>query len=196
MKKLIALAAFIFYICGITISAQNITVKNPFWRYSNTHELTICKLNLQPNQATLSFKVFILHKWKMMSSLHLEAEGKNYAYRGGSLYKMKDGKYTETTFTPDSLNMGIILKDDIVNPDSLVLRFDPLPPNVHSIDFIEGKDEPAKNTIAWKILGIKTDSGPYPCSLKPQKENSKSILPPLYTKIRQIYFHGSYTWLF
>jgi thiol-disulfide isomerase/thioredoxin len=188
MKKLIALAVFIFYICGMTISAQNITVKNPFWRYSNTHDLITWELNLQPNQTILSFKVVILNKWKMMPSLHLEAEGKNYAYRGGSLYRMKDGKYTETTFTPDSLNMGIILKDDIVNPDSLVLRFDPLPPNVHSIDFIEGKDEPAKNTIAWKILGIKTDSGPYPCSLKPQKENSKSILPPYTPKFGKSIF--------
>jgi thiol-disulfide isomerase/thioredoxin len=188
MKKLIVLAVFISYICGMTISAQNITVKNPFWRYSNTYELTICKLNLQPNQTTLSFKVATINNWKMMPSLHLEVEGKNYAYRGGSLYRMKDGKYTETTFTPDSLNIGEILKDDIINPDSLVLRFDPLPPNVHSIDFIEGKDEPTKNTIAWKILGIKTDNSPYPCSLKPQKENSKAILPPYTPKFGKSIF--------
>lgn len=116
--------------------------------------------------------------WSLVSTVHLRANGKDYAYRYGKLVDKKEGQITEFPLSLDStyITPYTLIGEKVVRErDSLVLSFDKIPAETQTFDFLEGNDYQA-----WKTIGIKMDGQPYPSSL-PKSEKVPDIGLPACT---------------
>ncbi len=139
---------------------EEITKKN--WLFSNTSDIELRSFVRTDTATLLYVKVNVVKReWTMCSDLHLLADGKKLAYRGGT-FLVKDGeRLAEYPLVLDEPNPVVCdtVNGALVYPrDSLLLRFDPMPPGTVAFDFIESAD---KGKWPWVVLGIKCNGEPY-----------------------------------
>lgn len=176
MKKvslLIILAALLF--CTMT-NAKDLVINTPSVKFSNS-ELTIKQIIQTDTATVLCFSVDCKSRpWTLQSTVHLRANGKNYAYRHGKLVSKKEHRMIDSPFAVDSVNVVSYTKIGekyIFDRDSLVLSFDRIPSEIQFFDFLEGEEH-----NSWKTYGIKMDGKPYPSSLPKIKKTPDTGLPP------------------
>lgn len=155
--------------CSISISAKtkDRIIDQPFWNYSSTQDLELKKIILTDTATIFCFRVNCVYRpWSMQSGVHLEANGKNFAYRYGKLVSTHTKPMIESPFSPDSTYTSKHTKVGEKNQydkDSLVICFNPLPTGTEYVDFIEGQEN-----NSWKIFRIKLDGKPFPYLLPKQ----------------------------
>lgn len=174
----------IFLLTGIASFAQGGDKKTPplHWLFSTSSDITLQHVVKTDTAVLLHIKVNATRReWKISSKVHLVADGKELAYRGG-MFLVKEGKQVKKyPFLLDQPNP--VLRDTIDGQivylrDSLLLSFDPMPANANEFDFIESNDFADRGR---NIIGVKWDGKPHPSVVPARTHQTAQSTLPTYT---------------